>query len=112
MLFFTDIEAIHKKIKALATTGTCSIRFRDTVCMVIAQYLNTNMFTLRLLPEVTREQNYQKLAYLSVLREQIDNTRQLLNDAIVARRFDDTQILKSALDDLLKEEEEVSFNSN
>jgi Rabenosyn Rab binding domain len=97
---FAALEHIASKLKSLPVTSTHA-RVASNMQSSIVQYLQTHMFTLRLLPNIsTARVSIQNNEYVKVLEMQIASTQQQIKDLTARRKFDDVRILNEALEEL------------
>jgi hypothetical protein len=101
------LEQICKTLGNLPNTFKFTnsvLRVIENMNLAIVQYLQSRMFILRLLPNVTMANAVKmKSEYVLMLEQQVLAVEQQIRDGTARRKFEDVKILKISLDELILE---------
>ncbi|KAJ3057232.1 carboxypeptidase Y-deficient [Rhizophlyctis rosea] len=120
---FAELDKLGKHIKALPTNSPTLKRVQANIAQATLQYLQTHMFTLQLMPKITRAQDTtsaiaEEIKTLSladmtrlsdakqeleILEQQADQVRGFLDDAVRRRRFEEVATLRESLREVEEE---------
>ncbi|KAJ3332540.1 carboxypeptidase Y-deficient [Blyttiomyces sp. JEL0837] len=126
MDYFAEIDSIGKRIKALPAKSQSFRKLQDNIHHATIQYLQSNMFTLNMMPNVTNpngkppsspttEGKIRKMTLdelerldaaskaLEAMEAQENQLRTFIDEAIGKRRLEDAAVLKEALRDVVVE---------
>ena len=108
-LYFSELDKLGKRIKHSPTESLYYQKLQDNIYFSIIQFLQQHMFTLQLLPDGNNNKDKNQIEIetleneILVLQEQKNQVEKFLLDATAKRRFEDAQMLKESLDELILE---------
>ncbi|KAJ3280227.1 carboxypeptidase Y-deficient [Borealophlyctis nickersoniae] len=120
MDYFAELDKLAKQLKTLHSPSPTLRRIESAISTSIVQYLQIHMFTIQLLPKpvsssssspVPQNVNITALVeakqQLQVLETQEEQVRGFLDDAVRRRRFEEVEMLKESLSEVVEEVDRV-----
>ncbi|KAJ3045377.1 carboxypeptidase Y-deficient [Rhizophlyctis rosea] len=119
---FSEMDKLGKHIKALPTESPTLRRIQANIAAATLHFLQTHMFTLQLMPKITRPSDVTAVTNdvktmsladmtrlsdakqeLDILQQQAEQVRGFLEDAVRRRRFEEVATLRDSLREVEEE---------